>query len=220
MEIKAVLFDMDGVLIDTEELINIAAIEGLKQYGVYAKYEDFIPFIGAGENKYIGGVAEKYGVPFQPEMKAVVYDIYADILKQHPDAVYPGVPEMLKAVKSKYKAAVCSAADFPKVCHNLNAIGITADFFDGVVSGNDVTRHKPFPDVFLKGAEACGEKAENCIAIDDSLNGIKAAKAAGCVSIGITTGFDEETIRKECDPDYIISDIRDLPALIEKIEKK
>ena len=89
MEIQAVLFDMDGVLIDSESIILEAALEGLKQFGVYAKPEDFIPYIGGGETRYLGGPAEKYGVPYDPQMKPVVYEIYGKIIRSHP---HHGIP--------------------------------------------------------------------------------------------------------------------------------
>lgn len=219
MEIKAVLFDMDGVLIDTEKLILEAAIEGLKQFGVNAVPDDFTPYIGGGETRYLGGPASKYGVEFVPEMKTVVYAIYADLLKQHPDAVYDGVFDVLQYVKSRYRAAVCSAADLPKVCHNLDAIGITPEFFNALVTGSDVTRQKPNPDIFLKGAELLGIKPENCVVIEDSINGIKAAKAAGAGSVGVTTSFDRETLAREAAPDYIIDSIKEFPSILEKMSK-
>lgn len=217
MSIKGVLFDMDGVLIDSEPFILEAAIKGLKQFGVNAVPDDFTPFIGAGETKYLGGPAEKYGVAFRPEMKTVVYAIYADILKQHPDAVYDGVYNVINKVKSKYRAAVCSAADLVKVEHNLNAIGVTPSFFNALVTGSDVTRQKPFPDIFLKGAELIGLPAEECVVVEDSINGIKAAKAAGAVSVGITTSFSEEELKEKAAPDYIIDDIKKLPDILEKL---
>ncbi len=217
MKIKAILFDMDGVLIDTEALILEAAIIGLKEFGVNAVPEDFTPFIGGGETKYLGGPAEKYGVPFDPKMKTVVYAIYADLLKQHPDAVYPGVFDVISYVKSRYRAAVCSAADLPKVQHNLNAIGVTPEFFNALVTGSDVTRQKPFPDIFLKGAEMLGVDADKCVVIEDSINGIKAAKAAGAMSVGVTTSFTREELKEKADPDYIIDDIREFPSILEKI---
>ena len=217
MKIKGVLFDMDGVLIDSEPFILQAAIEGLRQFGVNAEPDDFTPFIGAGETKYLGGPAEKYGVAFRPEMKTVVYAIYADILKQHPDAVYDGVYDVINKVKANYKAAVCSAADLVKVEHNLNAIGVTPAFFDALVTGSDVTRQKPFPDIFLKGAELIGVPPENCVVVEDSINGIKAAKAAGAVSVGVTTSFSREELNEKAGPDYIIDDIKQLPSILNKI---
>lgn len=217
MSIKAVLFDMDGVLIDSEAIILEAAIIGLKEFGVNAAPEDFTPFVGAGETKYLGGPAEKYGVAFVPEMKTVVYAIYADLLKEHPDAVYNGVFDTVNYVKSKFRAAVCSAADLTKVEHNLKAIGVTPDFFNALVTGSDVTRQKPFPDIFLKGAELLGVEPSECVVIEDSLNGIRAAQAAGAVSVAVTTSFSREVLKKEVAPDYIIDDIKQFPALLEKI---
>lgn len=217
INIKGVLFDMDGVLIDSEPFILEAAIEGLKQFGVNAQPDDFTPFIGAGETRYLGGPAEKYGVAFRPEMKTVVYAIYADILKQHPDAVYDGVFDVINSVKAKYKAAVCSAADLVKVEHNLNAIGVTPAFFDALVTGSDVTRQKPFPDIFLKGAGLLGLPAEQCVVVEDSINGIKAAKAAGALSIGVTTSFTKEELEEKSKPDYIINSIKELPDILKKM---
>lgn len=218
MAIKAVLFDMDGVLVDTEALILEAAIIGLREFEVNAVPEDFTEFIGAGETRYLGGPAEKYGVPFDPEMKTVVYDIYAEILKQHPDAVYDGVYDVLQYVKDNFLCSVCSAADLTKVRHNLNAIGVTPAFFNALVTGSDVTRQKPFPDIFLKGAELLGVEAKDCVVIEDSLNGIRAAKAAGAVSVAVTTSFSRQVLADEAAPDYIIDSIREFPDLLKSIE--
>ena len=61
---KAVLFDMDGVLIDSEEYMAKTGVRALKKYGINEKESDFAEFVGCGENRYVGGVAEKYGVPY------------------------------------------------------------------------------------------------------------------------------------------------------------
>ncbi|MGD8447111.1 MAG: hypothetical protein PVI94_26660 [Desulfobacterales bacterium] len=73
---KAVIFDMDGVMTDSEHLINKAAIAGLREYGIQPEPSDFLPFTGMGEDHYIGGVARKYGLTYIPQMKARVYEIY------------------------------------------------------------------------------------------------------------------------------------------------
>lgn len=220
MKIQAVLFDMDGVLIDSEKVICEAAIKGLRQWGIEAKPEDFVPFIGGGETRYLGGPAQQYGVPYDPEMKAVVYDIYAELIKEHPDAVYDGVLDVVKTVMTKYRASVCSAADYIKVCHNLKAIGVGPEFFTALVTGSDVEKQKPNPDIFLKGAELCGADPGACVAIDDAINGVKAANAAGCISVGITTCFSREELMEKANPMYVIDDIREFPQLLERIEKE
>ncbi|GAF76154.1 unnamed protein product, partial [marine sediment metagenome] len=81
-ETDAVIFDMDGVLTDSEPLINEAAISTLKEYGIDAKPEDFDPFVGAGDERYIAGVAEHYELIFKPEMKSRMYEIYLNILPE------------------------------------------------------------------------------------------------------------------------------------------
>ena len=74
MSWKAVLFDMDGVLIDSEEYMAKTGVRALKKYGIEAKESDFAEFVGCGENRYVGGVAEKYGVPYRTEMKEYLYN--------------------------------------------------------------------------------------------------------------------------------------------------
>ncbi len=75
MSWKAVLFDMDGVLIDSEEYMAKTGVRALKKYGIEAKESDFAEFVGCGENRYVGGVAEKYGVPYRTEMKEYLYAV-------------------------------------------------------------------------------------------------------------------------------------------------
>ncbi|MBP9989151.1 MAG: HAD-IA family hydrolase [Ruminococcus sp.] len=217
MEIKAVLFDMDGVLIDTEDLILEAAIRALKEFGVNAVPEDFKEFVGAGENKFVGGPAIKHGVDFVPEMKDRTYEIYWELLKDKPERVYNGVLDVINYVKDRYRCAVCSAADLTKVRHNLRAIGIDESFFGAVITGSDIEKLKPNPDIFFAGAKKLGVNPENCVVIEDSLNGIRAAKTAGMTSVAVMTYFDKETLKKEVNPDYIIKDIRFFPDVLEKI---
>ena len=82
MSWKAVLFDMDGVLIDSEEYMAKTGVRALKKYGIEAKESDFAEFVGCGENRYVGGVAEKYGVPYRTEMKDYLYACYGEHVKE------------------------------------------------------------------------------------------------------------------------------------------
>ena len=75
---KAILFDMDGVLVDSEAIMCEAAILALREWNVQAAPEDFDDFIGAGEDAYIGGVARRHGVPYTAAMKDRAYAIYAE----------------------------------------------------------------------------------------------------------------------------------------------
>ena len=75
MKYKAILFDMDGVLIESEFLMRASAIHALAQYGIEAKHEDFVEFTGMGEDKFVGGVAEKYGHTYTFDMKEKAYEM-------------------------------------------------------------------------------------------------------------------------------------------------
>ena len=83
MNYKAILFDMDGVLIESEYLMRASAIRALADYGVQAKHEDFLEFTGMGEDRFVGGVAEKYGLTYVTAMKELAYDYFGqDVMEQ------------------------------------------------------------------------------------------------------------------------------------------
>lgn len=188
--IKAVIFDMDGVLVDSEQLINESAIAMFKRHGHIVQPDDFLPFVGAGEDRYVGGVAEKYGIAINiKEAKRETYDIYLSLVSSRIHA-FPGVHEILDACKKTgLLTAVASSADRIKVEANLAAIGHLWETWDTVVTAEDVKNKKPAPDIFLKAANKIGVEPENCTVVEDAINGIEAACAAGMRSVAVTTSF-------------------------------
>jgi beta-phosphoglucomutase len=203
---KAVIFDMDGVLVDSEPVILAAAMAGLAEYGVTAQPVDFKPFVGAGEVRFIGGVAEKYGVPYRPEMKDRVYEIYLQIVDEKLK-LYPHVNESLRRLHSAgWGLAVASSADRIKVAANLRVARISTDLFNVVLSAENVQHKKPDPEIYLLAAERLGAAPANCIVVEDAVNGIRAAHAAGMRCVALTTTFAREVLEQE-DPDWIVADI-------------
>ena len=191
MSIAAIIFDMDGVLVDSEPVITKAARLALLEYGVVAQDADFHPFTGMGEDRFIGGVAEKHGVPYQLAMKRRTYEIYLDIVDNE-IGTYPGIPGLLRALRGMgLKTAVASSADAVKVRANLPAAGIDTDLFDVLCSGEDVVHKKPAPDIFLLAAQKLGIPPQACLVLEDALSGIQAAKAAGMMCVAIATSFPE-----------------------------
>src|ERR1051326_9136136 len=96
-DIRAVIFDMDGVLTDSEPLINAAAIAMFEEKGIVVQPEDFLPFVGTGEDRYIGGVAEKYRFPLDlGSAKARTYEIYLELVPNKLRA-FPGALELVQA---------------------------------------------------------------------------------------------------------------------------
>ncbi|MCF8380254.1 MAG: HAD-IA family hydrolase [Bacteroidales bacterium] len=192
-KIKAVLFDMDGVLLDSEKYICQAGIEMFKEKGFLVAAKDFLPFTGMGENRYLGGVAEIHNIPFQLEKdKARTYEIYASLVKSKLKPL-EGVEEFIaKCLEKKLKIAVASSADRIKIEINLKEIGIREEIFHAIVSGLDVKNKKPAPDIFLKAAQMVDTSASNCLVVEDAISGVSAAKSAGARVLGLTTSFSAE----------------------------
>jgi HAD superfamily hydrolase (TIGR01509 family) len=206
------LFDMDGVLVNSEPVILAAAVGGLKEYGVQAVKADFKPFIGAGEDRFVGGVAEKYGVVYRLEMKHRVYEKYLELVDNGLE-VYPGTLRVLTQLnQAGHTCALASSADFIKIDANLRVAGIEKSVFKAIVGGEEVKHKKPFPDIYLLAAERIGARPESCIVVEDAVNGIQAAKAAGMKSVAVATSFPRELLERE-QPDYIIDDLGELPDL-------
>ena len=213
MQYKAILFDMDGVLIESEWLMRATAIQSLAEHGVQAKHEDFLEFTGTGEDRFIGGVAEKYGLVYDPSMKERAYDFFGQRVMEETD-VPEGVKQMLETLLSRgLKLAVCSAADRRKVLYNLKAIGIGEDQFSAIVTGSDVKRKKPFPDIYLEGARQIGMDPADCLVVEDAISGVQAAHAAGMHAAAVPTTFTLEELRERCAPEYELYHIRLLADL-------
>ena len=190
---------MDGVLCDSEPFIAAAAIRMLSEtYGIRAIREDFVPFIGTGEDRFIGGVAEKYGKQITlPRDKDRTYAIYLECIKGKLRPL-AGAHEFIgEARRCGLRLAIASSADGIKVRGNLDEIGIPFSFFDAVVCGGDVARKKPAPDIFLHAAQKIGVDPRRAIVVEDAVSGIQAAVAAGCLPLGITSTFPAERLRSE-----------------------
>ena len=215
MKYKAILFDMDGVLIESEYLMRASAIRALADYGVQAKHEDFLEFTGMGEDRFVGGVAEKYGLSYEKAMKELAYDYFGQDVKEQAH-VPAGVKEMLLELHSRgLVLAVCSAADLRKVKYNIQAIGVDESLFTALVTGSDVARKKPFPDIYLEGARQVGIAPQDCLVVEDAVSGILAAHAAGMDAVGVPTTFSKEKLTQDAGPEYLLNEIKELPTLPE-----
>lgn len=200
---------MDGVLADSEQFICRASMMMFSELGLVVKPEDFKPFTGTGENRYIGGVAGKYGLKVDIEkVKARTYSIYKDIIKGNLRPL-PGAVEFVSSCRSRgFKIAVATSADTVKMEANLAEIGIPSSFFDATIDGLQVENRKPSPDIYLEAARRVGLKPEECLVIEDSVSGIKAAKAAGCRCLALLTSFDRSLLTEA---DWICVNLTEVP---------
>lgn len=195
MKLSGIIFDMDGVLCDSEPFICEAACRMFQEQGVQAKPEDFRPFVGTGEDRFIGGVAEKYGLQYSAAYKDRTYEIYREIIRGRLQPMN-GVHAFLDVCRARgLRMAVASSADEVKVLANLEQIGVPTALFDAVVNGLMVANKKPAPDIFLLAAERIGLPAATCMVVEDAPSGLRAATAAGCAALGVRSSFDEATLR-------------------------
>ena len=220
-EERAIIFDMDGVITDSEWFIAEAGCLMFKEtHGLTVNHKDFLPFVGLGENRYLGGVAEKYGIKdFNIERdKARTYSIYTEIVKGKLKPL-PGSVEFIRLCRELgFKTALATSTDHIKMMANLTEIGLVSKdssngkskggecFFDAMVNGLDVERKKPFPDIFLEAARRINIAPENCWVVEDALGGVEAAKAAGMRCLALLTTLSEAEIKK-AGPDLIIQDL-------------
>jgi beta-phosphoglucomutase len=209
--IRAVIFDMDGVLVDSEKLINAAAIAMFQEMGLTVQPEDFLPFVGTGEDRYIGGVAEMYGFPLDiPAGKQRTYEIYLDMVTSRLEP-FPGAVELVHACRTAgLLVAVASSADAVKVHANLEKVNLPIPFWDAVITGEDVKTKKPAPDIFLTAAERLGVDHAECVVVEDAVNGVQAAKAAGMRCAAVAQTFPPVRLTKA---DIVRNTIADLSLL-------
>lgn len=212
---KAYIFDMDGVLCDSEAVLASAACRMFKElHGVTVNVEDFKPFIGTGEERYLCGVAEQYGVTLtMPDDKNELYRLFAQIA---PGELQPikGVVEFLHASAARgIRLAVATSADEIKMDVNLAAIGVEKELFAARVTGCQVKHKKPAPDIFLKAADLIGCSPDECIVFEDAVSGVQAAKAAGMRCVGITSSFSAELLAGN-GADWTAADFTALPGFL------
>jgi beta-phosphoglucomutase-like phosphatase (HAD superfamily) len=218
----AVIFDMDGVLTNSEWFIAEAGRLMFEEtHKTAVTHEDFLPFTGLGENRFLGGVAEKYGVAAFDigRDKARTYEIYGDLIKGKLKAL-PGAVEFVRGCRTlRLKTALATSTDYVKMMASLTEIGLSkprasaagadpagAAVFDAMVNGLDVERRKPFPDIFLEAARRIETAPEYCWVVEDSVGGVSAAKAAGMYCLALLTTFPEEAI-KAAGADIIVKDL-------------
>jgi beta-phosphoglucomutase len=207
--IKGVLFDMDGVLVDSEDFICKAAMMMFEELGVKTKPEDFHPFMGMGENRYIGGVAEKHGIKVDIEkVKSRTYEIYNKISHGKLNSL-PGVLEFISFCRRRgLKVALATSTDKVKMEISLKEIGLSNSTFDSIITGQDIVNKKPFPDIYIKASKSLGLKPFECLVVEDAVSGIKAAKAAGCKCLAVTTSFNSSKLDEA---DWICNSLLKVP---------
>ncbi len=183
--IKAVIFDMDGVLINTEPLHFQCWKEAWKENGIEITYDVYKKCIGSTSEFLMKLIRESYTDQFQEEVVKNRFAVLKrDYIERHGYPTIPGVPEIIKGLhQSGLLLAVASSSSLVQIQNTLEALNVR-NYFQCLISGEMVKHPKPAPDIFLLAAESLNLKPEECVVIEDSTNGCNAAKNAGIRCIG------------------------------------
>lgn len=182
--LKGVIFDMDGLMIDTESLLQKFWCQAANEYGYPMTKEHVLG---------IRSLAAKYAIPRLKEIFGEDFDYYAvrkrrielmnDYIINNGITKKSGLDDLLEYLKStELKTAVATATDFQRTKMYLESINVF-HYFDKIICGDMIQNGKPAPDIYLQASSELGFKPEECIALEDSPNGILSAYSAGCMPI-------------------------------------
>ncbi len=200
---------MDGVLADSEPFICEAAMKMFAEHGVTVQAEDFLPWVGTGENSYLGNVAKQYGFTIDIERdKARTYEIYGEIVRGRLNEL-PGATAFVRRCRDAgLKTALATSSDKGKMTDTLREIKLPPEEFEATVNGLDVERRKPHPDIFLEAAKRIGLSPESCLVVEDSTSGLAAGLSAGCRVLGLCTTNSADAMQ---DAHWIADDLSKAP---------
>lgn len=185
-KVNAVIFDMDGVLIDSERISFKCYEEVFKEYNYTIDEKFYLKLIGRNIEGIKAKMEEEYGEDFPFD---IIYKKKANLAHEITDKngviVKPGVHEILDYLnEKKYKIAVASSTRKERILQLLGQAKIK-DKVDFIIGGDQVENSKPNPEIFLKAAEGLKVEPEKCLVIEDSDAGIRAAHAAEMIGIHV-----------------------------------
>lgn len=192
---KAVIFDMDGVLVDSEPIHQRTELDALAAYGLRLEKKDLYPYAGTTRDAFQKGISQQYN--FHPDWKSVFEykDRYFYELMKEVNPM-PGVLSLIQDMKTAgLKLALATSGQRRSMATVLEKFNLTP-IFDALICAVDVSKSKPDPQAFLLAAERMQVPPAECVVFEDSINGVRAAKAAGMYAIGITGTFTKDKLRE------------------------
>ncbi|MHB9024362.1 MAG: HAD family hydrolase [Armatimonadota bacterium] len=192
--IRGVIFDMDGVLCDSEPLHMRAWQQVLGPYGISVTTTWLAQWVGVADSVFAGYCVREYGVELSPEaLLARKRDAYREITEREL-TLFPGVKDGIEWLHAHgILLAVATSSIRVEAERNLTRLGVL-DYLTALVTANDVERLKPAPDAFLLAAERLGLAPDECAAFEDSAAGVAAAREAGCRVLAVLTTHAQEQL--------------------------
>lgn len=182
--VRGVLFDLDGVVIDTEKLYTRFWMEASRDLGHPMTLEQALQMRSLGRSLGQAKIDSFFGPVLRyQDLRARRIELMDAYIAEHGVEEKPGIRALLALLQEKrIPCAITSSSSVPLIRQHLGSLGII-DGFTALCSGRDVPNGKPAPDIYLAGAAAIGVAPEHCLAIEDSPAGIEASWRAGCMSV-------------------------------------
>lgn len=209
--IKAVIFDFDGLLVDSEPLWSEARNSILEQFGFKLKPEDKAKTMGGGYREGVDYFINEYGLPLTFEEFAREEQLILDELYEKKLTNKPGAVELVKNLRvDGILVAIATSAPRKRLEFALKKLSLNG--FDTLVTGDDIENGKPDPEIFLKTAEKLGIDPQTCIVLEDSPLGVAAAKAANMRAIAVYDSryISEQEFLSRANPDLIVDSLSKL----------
>ncbi len=217
VDMKAVIFDMDGVLVGTPAYNLVANNAALEQYGVQLTTEQNDHTQNYSSKKRIATYEEIFNIKIDIDIFNSKYiKTQTELIKEEMLDTKELIQKVFKDIKSRgLKIGLTTSAKKEKVDIITNSLGIRS-YIDGIITSDDLENHKPHPDPYLKTALKLGVSPNECIVIEDSIQGVESAKNAKMMVLGLKTDFYKTNEVK--DADHIINNLSEINEFLDKID--
>jgi len=215
--LRAVIFDLDGILADSEPWWNEIDSKLLAEYGVIYRGEYHREVLGVSYRLAVEFYKKAFGLSASIEelmrrRGEIATEFFANRV-----GLFPSTKRTLERLRDmKVRLAIATSSVSASARPFLDRHGLTP-FFDGIVTGDEIERGKPDPDIYLRAAKKLGIRADACLVIEDALSGITAGKAAGMRVAAIPDRRFVDARDYEKEADYVLGNLSEIPKLVRRL---